>query len=842
MVSAAPTRALLVRQDGRTWSEPSHAAVGRRLTVGRTAASDVPVDHPLVSRDHAVLELTDQGWLLTDLASRNGTYRRGERISRVLLEGEVEVRLGDPDTGPALQLLTAAPAAPKRAAAPASVAGPGLTAGAAAGLVDGLPADGSGDRWRWGASAVFRPPTAVHSPTTVVVRIGRATDNTIVVPDLLVSRHHAELVPDGSPGGTGYLVRDLGSANGTFVDGSPVPRGGSAVLPEGGLLSVGHTRFVLRGGDLHEHVDDGRVSFEARGLEVSAPVPGRDAPKGARRVLLDGVSFSLEERSLLAVVGPSGAGKSTLLGALTGFRPAQHGEVLYDGRDLYRDYADLRHRIGLVPQDDVLHTQLTVRTALTYAAQLRFPADTSADERAARVEEVIVELGLTAQADLAVEKLSGGQRKRTSVALELLTKPSLLFLDEPTSGLDPGLDKSVMRTLRGLADDGRTVVVVTHSTANLEVCDRVLLLAPGGSVAYFGPPQGLLEHFGLPDHSDVFLALSSSPRDADGRTWKERFRPHAEEVAPPTSAVPAVQAGADGAAGAAGGAWGAPPKRQPVWKQTAVLVRRYLAVIAADRQYVGLLVGLPLALAVLARIAPTPLGLLPPPLPGPGEVQRLNTETVTLLMILVLSGALVGAAASVREVVEERPIYRRERAIGLSPVAYLASKALVLGSVVVVQSVVLVVLALVGRDLPSSGVVLPWAFPEVVLAVAVVAVASACLGLAISAAATTADQAMPLMVLLVMAQLVFTGALFPVDGRFALEQLAWLVPARWGFNMAAGTVDLPALVPGMDLVDPLWATTPGEWWLALGMTVVVAAVALVAARLLLRRAEPSRHR
>lgn len=832
MVSAAPTRALLVRQDGRTWSEPADAAVGRRLTVGRTAASDVPVDHPLVSRDHAVLELTDQGWSLTDLASRNGTYWRGERISRLLLDGELEVRLGDPDTGPALQLRAPGGRPPGR---PAGLPEPELTAAHAA-----PAAHGDGDRWRWGASAVFRPPTAVHSPSAVVVRIGRATDNTIVVPDLLVSRHHAELVPDGSPGSAGYLVRDLGSANGTFVDGSPVPRGGSAPLPEGGLLSVGHTRFVLRGGDLHEHVDDGRVSFEARGLEVSAPQPGRDAPKGSRRVLLDGVSFSLEEKSLLAVVGPSGAGKSTLLGALTGFRPAQRGEVLYDGRDLYRDYADLRHRIGLVPQDDVLHTQLTVRTALTYAAQLRFPADTSADERAHRVEEVIAELGLTNQADLAVEKLSGGQRKRTSVALELLTKPSLLFLDEPTSGLDPGLDKSVMRTLRGLADDGRTVVVVTHSTANLEVCDRVLLLAPGGSVAYFGPPEGLLAHFGLPDHSDVFLALSSSPRDEAGRTWKERFRPHAEEAATATSAVPAVAG--DDAGGSGAGAWGAPPKRQPAWKQTAVLVRRYLAVIAADRQYVGLLVGLPLALAVLARIAPTPLGLLPPPVPGPGEVPRLNTETVTLLMILVLSGALVGAAASVREVVEERPIYRRERAIGLSPVAYLASKALVLGAVVVVQSVALVVLALVGRDLPSSGVVLPWAFPEVVLAVAVVAVASACLGLAISAAATTADQAMPLMVLLVMAQLVFTGALFPVDGRFALEQLAWLVPARWGFNMAAGTVDLPSLVPGMDLVDPLWATTAGQWWLALGMVVVVSAVALVVARLLLRRAEPSKHR
>lgn len=207
-----------------------------------------------------------------------------------------------------------------------------------------------------------------------------------------------------------------------------------------------------------------------------------------RKTLLDQVSFPVGAKCLLAVVGPSGAGKSTLLGALTGLRPADRGTVLYDGRDLYRDYAELRSRIGLVPQDDILHSQLTVRRALTYAAELRFPQDTAKAERQARVDEVIGELGLEQRADLPIHSLSGGQRKRVSVALELLTKPSLLFLDEPTSGLDPGMDRSVMNMLRDLADDGRTVIVVTHSVLNLEGCDRLLVLAPGGRIAYFGAP------------------------------------------------------------------------------------------------------------------------------------------------------------------------------------------------------------------------------------------------------------------------------------------------------------------------------------------------------------------
>ena len=205
-------------------------------------------------------------------------------------------------------------------------------------------------------------------------------------------------------------------------------------------------------------------------------------------MLLDHVTFPLGERCLLGVIGPSGAGKSTLLGALTGIAPATGGNVLYDGRDLYKSYAELRHRIGLVPQENILHTQLTVRRALEFAAQLRFPRDTSKQERKRRIDEVLGELALTAHADTRTSALSGGQQKRVNVALELLTKPSLLFLDEPTSGLDPGLDKSVMEQMAKLAHDGRTVIVVTHSVANLNLCDRLLVLVPGGKIASSARP------------------------------------------------------------------------------------------------------------------------------------------------------------------------------------------------------------------------------------------------------------------------------------------------------------------------------------------------------------------
>ena len=314
-----------------------------------------------------------------------------------------------------------------------------------------------------------------------VMRIGRDPGNDLVIPDLSVSREHAEL---RNTGGGRYEIVDLGSHNGTFINGRRVDR---APITEQDLIGIGRASFRLVGEELREFIDEGDVSLVAQDLTVRLP---------GGKVLLDHVSFPIGERSLVAVIGPSGAGKSTLLGALTGMRPATEGAVLYDNRDLYTHYAELRHRIGLVPQDNILHTQLRPRRALRYAAELRFPGDTSAAERNRRVEEVIDELALTKHCNTRTGSMSGGQQKRVNVALELLTKPSLLFLDEPTSGLDPGLDKSVMELMSGLAKDGRTVIIVTHSVDNLDVCDRLLVLVPGGRVAFYGPPADGLKYFG----------------------------------------------------------------------------------------------------------------------------------------------------------------------------------------------------------------------------------------------------------------------------------------------------------------------------------------------------------
>ncbi|MBO0892487.1 MAG: ATP-binding cassette domain-containing protein, partial [Acidothermales bacterium] len=625
------------------------------------------------------------------------------------------------------------------------------------------------------------------------------------------SRHHSEVRRTAQGG---FEVVDLGSRNGTYLNGHRVSQ---APFSPGDLLSVGHHQFVLQDGRLAEYVDEGRVSLRAENLSV--------AVEGGK-VILDGVGFTLDECSLLAVVGPSGAGKSTMLNAMTGAKPAQAGRVVYEGRDLYDNYEDLRHRIGLVPQDDILHRRLTVRRALEYAAALRFPDDVSVKERAQSIDETCASLGLLGHMDQRIDKLSGGQRKRVSVALELLTRPSLLFLDEPTSGLDPGLDKQVMTELRTLADEGRTVIVVTHSVLNLDLCDRVLLLAPGGRVAYFGPPgKPLLDQFGVSDYSSVFQMVTSEPE-----RWQLAFRasPFFRQYGcAPDSANQFERVATSGRPAKA-------HRQQNVFRQFSILCRRMLAVIASDKGYAVFICGTPFALALLAHAIPGSHGLAPPP-----PLARMDQEAFHLVTILVLGAVFMGTATSVRELVGEVPIYRRERSVGLSPSAYLASKMAVFGVITAVQSVVFVLLAQVGRDFPKQPVVLPYGWLEVVVATALLAIASAAIGLLISARVATSEQTMPTLVVAVIFQFGLSGLMFKITGRAGLEQLSWLMPSRWATGAIAATINLDHMQM-LPTDDPLWKHDARTWVLDVTVLVLLIVLVLIMARLVLLRHEPSR--
>ena len=639
---------------------------GTAYRIGRDPKSDIVMTDSRVSWRHGVMRVDGGTWIIEDLGSTNGTFLGLQRLDRIEISAECVVRLGNPDDGPVLRCVPQVPAAAagRAGSPPADHPGTALSASPAPPAPEAAPRPGSEPLWQpvpeagpgsppGGVSGRprepepaprppepaaprdrfappepaprdrFAPPEREHAPRHAMpgaaaqpakpvapdllpsvdrrptarmplpakaMRIGRDPDNGLVLSDLNVSRHHAELRK--SPTGS-YEIVDLSSHNGTFVNGQPVS---AKVLTEQDIISIGSSTFRLKDGELRQFVDEGNITFTAQDLVVKV---------GGGKVLLDRVTFPIPEKCLLGVIGPSGAGKSTLLGALTGMRPADTGTVLYDNRDLYKNYNELRYRIGLVPQESVLHTQLTARRALQYSAELRFPADTKANERDGRVDEVMGELGLTKHANTRADRLSGGQLKRVNVAQELLTKPSLLFLDEPTSGLDPGLDKSVMEQMRDLAHDGRTVIVVTHSVANLDTCDRLLVLVPGGKVAFYGPPDEGLDYFGQPGWAEVFQAFERYP----DRDWAAEFAASPAYAQHVLGQRPKPPAKADGPGDLPALP---PPQRRGAFRQMSTLTRRYVRVIASDRGYLTFMALLPIILGALIRLVPTNEGLAGP--------------------------------------------------------------------------------------------------------------------------------------------------------------------------------------------------------------------------------------
>ena len=609
------------------------------------------------------------------------------------------------------------------------------------------------------------------------VTIGRASDNDIVIPDVLASREHATLVL--TPLGT--EIRDR-SVNGTFVNGTRV---GSAILSEGDVVTIGNVDLVFTNSTLVRRTE---AATRSGGLEVDAVNFAVDGKK-----LLNGISLTARPGTLTAIIGGSGAGKTTLARLIAGYARPSSGSVTFEGHDIHAEYASLRSRIGMVPQDEVVHRQLTINQALGYAAELRLPPDTSKADRAEVVAQVLEELELTKHADTRVNKLSGGQRKRASVALELLTGPSLLILDEPTSGLDPALDHQVMMMLRQLADAGRVVVVVTHMLSYLDLCDQVLLVAPGGKTAFYGRPDQVGSAMGTTNWAKIFAKVGADPDEANRRFLAQKQPPRATQAEKPAEF--------------------GEPVHTSLRRQFSTIARRQVRLVVADRAYFVFLALLPFVLGALSLTVPGSNGFH---VAGPGGTPD---ESAQILNLIILAAAFMGTALTIRDLIGERAIFQREQAAGLSTTAYLLAKTGVFCVFAIIQSAIATTIVVLGKSAPTRGAVLLGnATVELYVTVAATCVASAMLGLVLSSLVRSSEQIMPLFVVSIMAQLVLCGGMVPVTDRMLLDQLSWVMPARWGYAAAASTVDVRHLVPASLIPqDRLWLHTRQAWLFDMAM-------------------------
>ncbi|UXA19145.1 ATP-binding cassette domain-containing protein [Mycobacterium sp. SMC-4] len=841
---AAPT--LTVRYDGSTRT----FAAGNDVVVGRDLRADVRIAHPLISRAHVVLRSEQGRWVAIDNGSLNGMYLNGRRVPAADITDGQQLYLGNPDgprltfevgrhqgsvgtpptsaipaagrsgswpgqPGPPSQPTYTRPAPPRppqtgagyqptgpinpppsvpprqpRHSAPAPIDSPSLESVTMMGPA-AAPRSGDGNL-ATSMLKILRPGRPAEAPPGSV-KIGRASDNDIVIPDVLASRHHATLVPTVD----GTEIRDNRSINGTFVNGARVD---SAMLTEGDIVTIGNVDLVFRGAMLVRRTETA-ADTATGGLDVH----GITWTIENNKTLLDNISMSARPGTLTAIIGPSGAGKSTFARLVAGYTHPTSGQVSFEGHNVHAEYASLRSRIGMVPQDDVVHGQLTVRQALMYAAELRLPPDTNRADREQVVNEVLEELEMTKHLDTRVDKLSGGQRKRASVALELLTGPSLLILDEPTSGLDPALDRQVMTMLRQLADAGRVVLVVTHSLTYLDVCDQVLLLAPGGKTAFYGPPEQIGPSMGTTNWADIFSSVAGDPDAAHQRYLAHNGPPPPQ----PASQTPADLGN---------------PTRTSLTRQLSTIARRQIRLVVSDRGYFAFLMMLPFIMGVLSLSVPGDVGFgVPVPAIQGGEAPN---EPGQILVMLNVGAIFMGTALTIRALIGERAIFRREQAVGLSTTAYLLAKVAVFTVFAIIQSAIVTSIAILGKGFgPGAverGAVLGSPGFELFVDIAATCVASAMVGLALSALARSAEQIMPLLVVAVMSQLVFSGGMIPVTDRIVLDQMSWATPARWGFASSASTIDLIRLVPGpLTPQDRHWEHTSGAWLFDMAMLALI---------------------
>jgi ABC transport system ATP-binding/permease protein len=859
MTPPAPP-ALTVRYDG---SERTFAA-GHDVVVGRDLRADMRITHPLISRAHLLLRFDQGRWLAIDNGSLNGTFVNGRRVPVVDIQDGQSLNIGNPD-GPALRFEVGrhqgmAGRPPQTASMP--IAGSGTAwsqSGPPGPPVAAPPAPPPGRQTTWAGPpppqrthagppggpppppagrppapppSNFQPhpqqmsggghmghPGSVQAPQTEMApssaakpgetsvsnlatkmfqallpsrsgaiqkqsgtaTIGRATDNDIVIQDVLASRHHAFLTQ--TPLGT--EIRDAHSVNGTFVNGVRV---GSAVLSEGDVVTIGNVDLVFTRDTLVRRTE---AATRTGGLEVNAVTFTVD--KGKQ--LLDHISLTARPGTLTAIIGGSGAGKTTLSRLIAGYTTPSSGSVTFEGHNIHTEYASMRSRIGMVPQDDVVHRQLTVNQALGYAAELRLPPDTSKADREQVVAQVLEELELTKHADTRVDKLSGGQRKRASVALELLTGPSLLILDEPTTGLDPALDRQVMMMLRQLADAGRVVLIVTHSVSYLDVCDQLLLVAPGGKTAFLGPPAQIGAAMGTSNWADIFANVGADPDEANRRFLAENKQP----TSTPAESTP--------------GDLGEAPHTN-VFHQFSTVARRQIRLVISDRGYTVFLALLPFLIGILTLTVRGTSGY------GMSDPLGNNPAQPDQILVMLNVGAVfMGTALTIRDLIGERPIFKREQAVGLSTAAYMGAKIVVFSVFAIVQAAIATAISVIGWGKPLSGPVLLGNVDfELFVTVAATCVGAALLGMALSALAQTQEQIMPMLVVSIMSQLVFSGGMIWVTNRLVLDQLSWFTPARWGFAASASTIDTHRLIPGpTDPKDQHWDHKASAWLFDMAM-------------------------
>lgn len=723
------------------------------LLIGRDSAADLRVPEALafVSGRQAEIQKRGGGFVVRDLNSANGSFLNNQRLVanvETALNDNAILRIGDEAFGVSVGFAFHNPAQ----------------------ALEGFQPAGA---------------TMIHKTSAVVIGRGEECDLRLDHAD--VSRRHARIHQTGGQ----FLIEDLHTTNGTFVNGVMVK---IAELHEGDLIQIGSTVFVFEAGQVKQYQSVGmRVDVQNLNQEVRTR-------RGKLRIL-DDINLSILPREFVAIVGGSGAGKTTLLNALIGFRPAQ-GKVQLNGQNFYAEYERYRSQLGFVPQSDILHMTLSVERALDYAARLRLSGSLSRAERKRRIEAVLETVSMNTETlrKTRIGNLSGGQRKRVSIAAELLADPKLIYLDEATSGLDPGLEKKLMHTLRRMADEGRTVVLITHATSNIVQTDHVAFLSQG-KLIYFGPSQEALEFFGVEDFADIYERI-----ERKGDEWQHIFRDEKPAVykkyiaarqanlhAVPQQALPTPRFGIG-----------------DFFRQFLTLAQRSFSVLLSNPITLALMLLLFPVTAFLQLVIASQdvltgnLAILADPVAAAKTMLEAYVplaSTNTFVFVTGLEAVLVGLYVPPNELIPERAIYLRERTVNLKILPYLFSKVLLFTIFSAIQVALYMLIVSQGVDFPARGVFFSGTV-EIFLTLFLTIMAGVGTGMVVAAVSRSTDMAIYILVLLLFFEFFFAGTIFDLRGN-KFEPMSYFAATRWSLNALGVTIDMRGMAESTILCNQL---------------------------------------
>lgn len=622
------------------------------------------------------------------------------------------------------------------------------------------------------------------------ITIGRISSSDIVINHVSVPLNIANIYVQNN---NFILVPSL-STNNILVNGKSISN--SLLLKNRDVILIADAKLIFDNGHIYYQLYSRGVEIEAVDIMKTVRV------KGKKKDISFHVSMSIKPGEFVAFVGGSGAGKTTFMNCISGVSKPTSGSVYINGNDLFKNYSVLKKIIGYVPQSDIVFDDLTLYDMLKYSANLRMPDDLSIKDREARIEEVLKIVELSDKKDVMIRSLSGGQRKRASIAVELLADPKLFFLDEPTSGLDPGTERNLMNILKKMTKMGKTIILVTHNTLNLHLCDKICFFGKGGKLCFMGTPSETLQFFNVSDFVDIYNLIND---DVD--SWYNKFNSINTFKKSSNQIVSKFYKNNK--------------NKRSFFKQFITLSKRYIKTIVNDKQMLLLLLLQSPFIAYMFAIV------------APDDMFEGYETTKMMLFSMTIAAIWLGTLNSIQVICKEKAILKREYMADLKLSAYFASKLVVQVIICAIQSFLFITVFMAAFGfVPDNGIITSWPL-EMMFTFFLITVSSTCLGLLLSTLSKNTSNAVMLAPITLIPQLVLNGSFIELNG--ILEKISFFILDKWAIQLFGISCDLNSMPNEIQKLQPsfvrdiedCFAFTSSHFWEDTRIVIIMAFVILI---------------